>query len=204
MTTEQMMNEAATRDTYKFLNALLDDYAACKTELARAGIFKAYKTMLERIGEEHLKWIKKAMQTDAELMQVKAQLPKSAEEISKILHAHGLQDLKECNSGSSGFQALDMTRKQYGELYRYLYDEMTSADKKKFGAPNGSEDKKLVQDDRPNISESSSEIHADGVSPNESSVEIANQIITNNPTTIKSRKAKAKKTSAKKNKCKEV
>lgn len=146
-----LMDETEARDTYKFLNALLDDYAACKTELARAGIFKVFKTMLERIGEDHLKWIKKAVQIDTELARLKAAWPKSINQLAKILRDHGFKDLKECDNCSCGV-APDISEKQYAELYHYLYDVMTEADKRKLeklnGENNGKEEKSTQASDQ--------------------------------------------------------
>lgn len=57
---EQMMDKNTATESYKFLNALLDDYNACKTELARGGILKVYRMLLDKTSEDHLKWIEKA------------------------------------------------------------------------------------------------------------------------------------------------
>lgn len=93
---EILMDANVASETYKFLNALLDDYTTCKTELARGGILKAYKMLLERASDDHLKQIEKIRQLEKELADTKAKLPKTKEEITKLLHEAGFHELEEC------------------------------------------------------------------------------------------------------------
>ena len=130
---EPLMDVNAASETYKFLNALLDDYTACKTELARGGILKAYRMLLERASGDHLKQIEKSRQLEKELADTKAKLPKTKEEISKILHEAGFHELEECEGGNwhHGLPSPELTPKEYAELYRRLYGEMTKINEKK-------------------------------------------------------------------------
>ena len=125
--------------SHKFLQALLDDYNACKTELARSGIFKAFKILLEQIAKEHIDLATKFNELKKELEVTKAKLPKTKEEITKILHEVGLSDLEECED-DNGIDNVpsrrtiptgDLTPIQHGNYYRRLYGEMTKADLKK-------------------------------------------------------------------------
>lgn len=122
---EQMMDKNTATESYKFLNALLDDYNACKTELARGGILKVYRMLLDKTSEDHLKWIEKAGQFEKELGETKAQLPKTKEEIANILKEVGLSDLEECRGGSwhTGLPSPALTPKEYAELYYHLYGD---------------------------------------------------------------------------------
>lgn len=125
--------------SYKFLNALLDDYNACKTELARSGISKAFKMLLDQIGKDHAGLACKFIELKKELEATKAKLPKTKEEITKILHEVGLSDLEECEDGNGidnvpsrrTIPTGDLTPIQHGNHYRRLYGEMTKADLKK-------------------------------------------------------------------------
>jgi len=123
----------STKDQYGFLNALFDDYSLCKTELARNGIMKAIKVLLERINDEHIKLIEKTISLDKELAETKAKLPKTKEEIAKILHDAGFHELEEVEGGTwhHGLPSPELTPKEYAELYRRLYGEMTKSDEKK-------------------------------------------------------------------------
>ena len=119
--------------SYKFLNALLDDYNACKTELARSGISKAFKMLLDQIGKDHAGLACKFNELKKELEATKAKLPKTKEEITKILHEAGFHELEECGDGAwtGSVPSPDLTPTEYGVLYRRLYGEMTKADLKK-------------------------------------------------------------------------
>lgn len=119
--------------SYKFLNALLDDYNACKTELARSGISKAFKMLLDQIGKDHASLACKFNELKKELEATKAKLPKTKEEITKILHEAGFHELEECGDGAwiGSVPSPDLTPTEYGVLYRRLYGEMTKADLKK-------------------------------------------------------------------------
>lgn len=146
---EPLMDVNAASETYKFLNALLDDYTACKTELARGGILKAYRILLERASGDHLKQIEKTVQLEKELADTKAKLPKTKEEITKILHEAGFHELEECEGGTwhHGFPFPELTPKEYAELYRRLYGEMTKGDEKKLdGGIQKLEDKKVEEE----------------------------------------------------------
>lgn len=50
----RLMTRETTIETFKFLQALLDDYNSCKTELARSGILKAYRMLLDKVAEDCL------------------------------------------------------------------------------------------------------------------------------------------------------
>ena len=115
--------------SYKFLNALLDDYNACKTELARSGISKAFKMLLDQIGKDHAGLACKFNELKKELEATKAKLPKTKEEITKILHEAGFHELEECGDGvwTGSVPSPDLTPTEYGVLYRRLYGEMTKA-----------------------------------------------------------------------------
>ena len=89
MSDEQLIDRNAASETYKFLNALLDDYTACKTELARGGILKTYRMLLDRISEDHLKQIEKNAKLEKELIDIKTKVPKTKEEIANILNETG-------------------------------------------------------------------------------------------------------------------
>lgn len=122
-------------ETYKFLKALLEDYSSCKTALARAGIIKSLEMLLNKIGEAHARTVDAKIVLEQELEATKAKLPKSKEEIKKILHEAGFRELEEVEGGP-GFGNVpspDLTPKQYAELYRRLYGEMTKADERKLG-----------------------------------------------------------------------
>lgn len=120
-------------ETYKFLKALLEDYSSCKTTLARAGIIKSLEMLLNKIGEAHARTVDAKIALERELEAIKAKLPKSKEEIKKILHEAGFRELEEVEGGP-GFGNVpspDLTPKQYAELYRRLYGESTKADERK-------------------------------------------------------------------------
>lgn len=122
---ELLMDVNAASETYKFLNALLDDYNACKTELARGGILKAYRMLLERASGDHLKQIEKIGQLEKELADTKAKLPKTKEEITKLLHEAGFHELEECESGTWHCQiSPDLSPKTYAELYKKYYGDL--------------------------------------------------------------------------------
>lgn len=149
MSDEQLMDRNIASETYKFLNALLDDYTACKTELARGGILKAYRMLLDRASGDHLKQIEKSAQLEKELADTKAKLPKTKEEITKILHEAGFHELEECEGGTwhHGFPSPELTPKEYAELYHRLYGEMTKGDEKKLdGEIQKLEDKKVEEE----------------------------------------------------------
>lgn len=106
------------------------------------------------------------------------------------MHEHGFQDLKECDSGTSGSIALDMSEKQYAELYRYLYDEMTNADKRKLKKlelkDDGKEEKSAQANDDVNANE---KISSEGIGSDV-------QIIDDNAevkSSTKTKKSKARK-----------
>ena len=61
--------------SHKFLQALLDDYNACKTELARSGIYKAFKILLEQVAKEHVDLATKFNELKKELDGLKAKIP---------------------------------------------------------------------------------------------------------------------------------
>lgn len=124
MSNEQLMDENSARDTYKFLNALLDDYNACKTELARGGILKAYRMLLERVSTDHLKQIDRSSQLEKDLEAAKAKIPKTKEEITKLLNEAGFHELEECESGTWHCQVSpDLSPKTYAELYKKYYGD---------------------------------------------------------------------------------
>lgn len=120
-------------ETYKFLNALLEDYSSCKTALARTGIMKSVEILLNKIGEAHARTIDAKIVLEQELEATKAKLPKSKEEITKILHEAGFHELEEVEGGSwhGNVPSPELTPKQYAELYRRLYGELTKADERK-------------------------------------------------------------------------
>ena len=149
MSDEQLMDGNVASETYKFLNALLDDYTACKTELARGGILKAYRMLLDRASGDHLKQIEKTVRLEKELADTKAKLPKTKEEITKILHEAGFHELEECEGGTwhHGLPSPELTPKEYAELYRRLYGEMTKGDEKKLDKEiQKLEDKKVEEE----------------------------------------------------------
>lgn len=120
-------------ETYKFLKALLEDYSYCKTALARAGIIKSLEMLLNKIGEAHARTVDAKISLEQELEATKAKLPKSKEEIKKILHEAGFRELEEVESGPGlgNVPSPDLTPKQYTELYRKLYGELAKADERK-------------------------------------------------------------------------
>ena len=114
-----------TKDQYGFLDALLDDYSSCKTELVRNGTMKAIKVLLEKIREDHLKQIDKTLALDKELADVKAKLPKTKEEIEKLLHEAGFHELEECEGGTWHCQVSpDLSPKTYADLYKKYYGDL--------------------------------------------------------------------------------
>ena len=136
MSSEPMMDANTAKETYKFLNALLEDYNACKTDLARNGIFKAYKMLVSKVSEDHLKQIEETNKLAKELADTKAKLPKTKEEIAKLLHEVGFHELEECDNGTWPVRVFpDLSPKAYAELYKKYYGEQKLDAKAEIAAP---------------------------------------------------------------------
>jgi len=123
----------AVEEMYKFAKDLLADYSACKTELARSGLKKSLEMLIDKIGDAHARAVDAKLVLERELEATKAKLPKSKEEITKILHEAGFHELEEVEGGTwhGNVPSPELTPKQYAELYRRLYGEMTKADERK-------------------------------------------------------------------------
>lgn len=122
---EPLMDANSAKETYKFLNALLDDYNACKTDLARSGILKAYRMLVSKVSEDHLKQIEEADKLAKELADTKAKLPKSKEEIAKILNEFGFYELEEVRDVSChNPKTVPLPPKVYAELYEKYYGKL--------------------------------------------------------------------------------
>ena len=122
---EPLMDANSAKETYKFLDALLDDYNACKTDLARSGILKAYRMLVSKVSEDHLKQIEEVSKSAKELADTKAKLPKTKEEIARILSEVGFHDLEEdkdvyCHTSKMP----PLTPKAYAELYKKYYGDL--------------------------------------------------------------------------------
>ena len=105
--------------------------------------------------KKQLKQIEKTVQLEKELADTKAKLPKSKEEITKILHEAGFHELEECEGGTwhHGLPSPELTPKEYAELYRRLYGEMTNSDEKKL-------DKEIQKLEDKNVEEEIAQIKA--------------------------------------------
>lgn len=70
---------------------------------------------------------------EKQLEEAKKKIPKTKEEITKLLNEAGFHELEEVEGGAGhcNFPSPDMTPKQYAELYRRLYGQMTKADERK-------------------------------------------------------------------------
>lgn len=82
-------------------------------------------------------------------------MPKTKEEITKILHEAGFHELEECEGGTwhHGLPSPELTPKEYAELYRRLYGEMTKCDEKKL-------DKEIQKLEDKNVEEEIAQIKA--------------------------------------------
>ena len=146
--------------SHKFLNALLDDYNACKTELAKSGIFKAFRILHDQVAKEHADLAIKFNELKKELDDAKAKIPKTKEDITKILHEAGFHELEECADGvwTGTVPSPDLTPAEYGVLYRRLYGELTKADLKKIDHEIRNLEKEKESDEAVEISEKAIEL----------------------------------------------
>lgn len=120
---EQVMNKESIEELYKLLNDILDDYSVCKTDLIKSGIIKTYRVLLEKVNKEHLKHIEKLSRLEIELAEAKAKIPKTKEEISKLLNEAGFRELEECEAGTWHCQIYsDLKPEAYAELYNRYYE----------------------------------------------------------------------------------
>lgn len=81
-----VMNDLETiNETYQFLRAILDDYSACKTELARTGLKRSLEIMIEKIREAHSRLLTSNMALAKDLEDAKKKIPNTEKELDTVV-----------------------------------------------------------------------------------------------------------------------
>ena len=128
-----LKDRKSIREMYEFVKALIDDHNACKTELARSGLMKSIQILIDKLEDAHARMAEDKISLEKQLEEAKKKIPKTKEEITKLLNEAGFHELEEVEGGAGhcNFPSPDMTPKQYAELYRRLYGQMAKADERK-------------------------------------------------------------------------